>query len=283
MKNLICYLLTCSFAWGSLVYAETSDDTFQIFAKAYEDHGGDRYMINEEIIQRSHVLQTAYIASTLGAPEEIVIGLLVHDIGQIICPESLGNVEKLHEKHDEYGAEWLKDKGFPEKVVNLVRYHTLAKVIFCEEIPQYYEHLSQASKDSYFIQKEKYNSSQEYRSLVAAFKKDPCESEYKAARLCDEMAKIANFNAYDDDSREDRSLYFHPPGFEYYRAMFQRVLQGSAEKASDPNWILKIKFLYNKMVKERDDFEQLVRLGSEPLLLACELFDQEDPFANLIK
>lgn len=276
MKKAVFCLLVFFLASGACVYSEVSYDAFQMFKRAYEERGGDKYMIDEEIIQRSHVLQAAYIASTVGAPEDIVIGLLTHDIGQIIYPEFLGDIERLHEKHDEYGAGWLKARGFPDRMTNLVRYHTLVKVIFCEEIPEYYENLSQASKDSFHIQKKKYSSSEERRKMVETFKRDPYREEYKAARMCDEMAKLANFEAYNDDLREDRNAYFHPPGFDDYHSMFQRVLEGKGSEASDPNWILKIKFLYKEMIENRKKFEEVVRLGPDPLLSFCASFDSAD-------
>jgi putative nucleotidyltransferase with HDIG domain len=234
--------------------------------EAYELRGGDAYMIDEEIIQRSHVLQAAYLASVTGAPEEVIIGLLLHDIGQIIHEEKVGNIAELHEKHDDFGADWLQEAGFPERVVKIVRYHTLAKLFLCEERENYFENLSQASKDSYVIQKKKYMESDEKSATVAAFTEDPYREQFKAARMIDEMAKLGRFDALSDDSRVDRETFFHPPGFEEYSAMVERVLQGKGRGANDERWTASAERLYGAMIENVDEFERVVRLGPEMIL-----------------
>lgn len=250
-------------------HCEQNPDHFSEIINAYAERGGEKYMIDEDIIQRSHVLQAAYIADSVGAPEDLVVGLLLHDVGQIIHSEEQ-DIEKLHEMHDEYGADWLEKQGFPEAVTKICRYHTLAKVILCEERENYYENLSRASQESYHIQNAKYKENSKQSEVIEAFRNDPRKEDFKAARMCDEMAKIVDFNSFEDDTRNDRGEFFHPPGFEYYRDMVKRVREGNGKAASNPQWIAHINKLLEVMTLNRDEFEEIVRSGPATLLEAAQ-------------
>ncbi len=56
----------------------------------------------------------------------------------------MGNLGVL--KHEEIGAEVLKNIGFDDKVCELVKNHVNAKRYLVSKDPKYYENLSEASK-----------------------------------------------------------------------------------------------------------------------------------------
>lgn len=224
------------------------DDTlFYQIKSLFEQYGNKKYMICEEVTQCSHVLQAALIAKMAGAPEDVVIGLLVHDIGQIACEDHVGDVDYLHAKHDEMGAEWLERHGFPSFVCDLVRFHTIVKVVLCMEEPAYFENLSDASKASYFIQRDKYLNEEGLVTLTALLN-HPRFTDLKLARKCDEMAKIIGLS---ERAGEGEILL---PSFESYFEMGRRVLNGTGSKGGE-NWREQIQSSYQRMVDNRADFE----------------------------
>lgn len=238
--------IACLIAFLLLATSLTAQDPFDDFLEAYEKYGGGKYMINEEIIQSQHVLQAAYLAKKWGAPENAIIGLLFHDVGQVIDADNVGNLPYLHASHDEVGGRWLAENGFPMQVVDWVRYHTLTKVVLCMEDPSYYSHLSDASKESYHIQRDKYMNEEGQVSLHA-FMEHPNRQDFMCQRKCDDMAKIVNFET--------------PENFEDYRAMAQRVIGGSGAPATDAHWRETVDDMHAWMCQDRAAFEQSVRDG----------------------
>lgn len=230
---------------------------FEELVEVYGEYGGEKYMIQEEITQRAHVLQAAYIAHAAGAPDDFVIALLFHDIGQVAIEQYVGQVDYLHENHDEIGGDWMSVRGFPSHVCDFVRYHTLAKVVLCSMDPTYYDRLSTASKISYKIQKEKFGE-----EALAAFINHPYAKEFMASRRCDDMSKIVGFNTNKDGgniSRADRPL----PDISTYAESVARVLEGEGSQPKHEDWIERIEVMYSFMAANREAFEDLLRTSEQ--------------------
>lgn len=177
---------------------------FQRVKELYQEYGNHKYMISENITQISHVIQAAKLAEKYGAPNCVIIGLLLHDIGQLIIQSrssSEVDINTLHAQHDDVGADWLQSQGFGKIVCDIVRYHTFAKVVLIERDPQYLSRLSQASQDSYLIQKEKYRNHD--RSVITEL--------HIACRIIDDISKLPD-EIYDIEDLES------------YREMFYQVL-----------------------------------------------------------
>ncbi len=210
-------------------------------------YGNDKYMIQEEITQLEHALQSAYISNLCGAPEDVIISLLYHDVGQLVQKENIGNTDYLHYNHDDIGRFWLEEREFPNFVCNVVGYHTLAKVLIIKKDKTYYDTLSEASKISYKIQKEKYkNIINNENNLVHIPSLSYRFRDLLLARLCDDMSKIQNLKDL--------------PDLEYYRDMVNRVLEGEGKKEICKNWRDNIKKLSDYMREDREDFEKFMKL-----------------------
>eukprot|EP01090_Pellita_catalonica_P021196 TRINITY_DN7867_c0_g1_i1.p1 TRINITY_DN7867_c0_g1~~TRINITY_DN7867_c0_g1_i1.p1 ORF type:complete len:235 (-),score=30.50 TRINITY_DN7867_c0_g1_i1:516-1220(-) len=222
------------------------DDSFSEVVSLYETYGGDKYLIDEDITQTEHVLQAAYLAAQVGAPEYVIIGLLVHDVGQVAIRENLGKVRHLHKQHDEIGAAWLKLRGIPTNVIDIAMYHTLAKVVLCEGDKEYFNHLSAASKASLKFQQIKFRDG-DYVSTIKAFDDHPFRQEIISARFCDDMAKIPHFG-------ENQAL----PGFQTYHDMFFRVLKGQGRPAFNNNWQSELQQMYLSFRQDQPAFEKSV-------------------------
>lgn len=205
--------------FSNSLHGSEEKEIFNEITALYGRYGNARYMIGEEVTQANHVLQAALIATRAGAPEDVIIALLLHDIGQIAEIDHLGELHYLHASHDEIGADWLQSRNFPLFVCDVVRFHTLAKVQLCHQDPQYYDTLSQASKDSYHIQRDKFLNQPE---IVDAFLKHPRMEDILYARKCDDLAKISEM--------------IHLPEFDDYFEMFQRVYQGRQKNPANNNW-----------------------------------------------
>jgi len=226
---------------------------FREVVEAYKQYGNEKYMIEEEVTQADHVLQAAFIADHAGAPEDVVIGLLLHDIGQICQSEYVGDLHVLHPFHDDIGAKWADEKGFPPFIADLLRNHTLVKILMCENDPKYYHSLSKASKTSYHFQKEKFNSP-EYQKRNDQLFSHPRKEDLCSARKCDDMAKIVGFSAAKGNPH-------HLPDFPYYKEMLFRVQSDQGRDGSNPNWRKTIDHMHKKMVEDRSSFESSITLS----------------------
>jgi phosphonate degradation associated HDIG domain protein len=113
----------------------------------YEKFGDDDY-IGEPVSQLEHMSQAAALAQAEGHDDEVILAAFFHDIGHL-CAEAgeaesmdgMGNVD-----HEQIGADYLLERGFSERVANLVQGHVIAKRYLTYKYPEYYNRLSDASK-----------------------------------------------------------------------------------------------------------------------------------------
>lgn len=157
------------------------DDIFTL----YEQHGAEDY-IGEPVSQLEHMSQAAELAMEHGFDDEVVVAAFFHDIGHL-CVHRTG-ANDLHGfgtvSHEKVGADYLREKGFPERVALLVENHVQAKRYLTARFPEYYEKLSDASKKTLEYQGGKMTEIEAKR-----FERDPLFMEYIRMRMWDEEAK----------------------------------------------------------------------------------------------
>lgn len=177
------------------------DEIFNLIEK----YGRADY-IGEAISQVEHAAQAAQLAEEQGYDEEIILGALFHDIGHICVNEAqyqdmggFGNQE-----HEKVGAEFLRQKGFPERVIQVGANHVKAKRYLTYKYPEYYEKLSVASKQTL-----EYQGGRMSDEEAAAFELDPYFAESIKLREWDEEAKVI-----------DKPL----PDFSRYKSMCINIL-----------------------------------------------------------
>lgn len=187
----------------------SSEDVFKQVEDLFKNYGNARYLIDEKITQKDHALQCAYLAKISGASDEVILAALLHDIGQMTEASLAGNSSVLHVSHDVIGQLWLKEKGFSEFVCDVARFHTLAKIILCEQDPSYFLTLSKASQDSYLLQKNKF-SDPGYSKTVDEFLNHPRLPEFLFLRRCDDLAKMEDFTSSQGlpDLQEYENLFY---------------------------------------------------------------------------
>lgn len=160
---------------------QTIDEVFDLYAR----HGSDDY-IGEAISQIEHASQGAQLAEKAGHEDEVILAAFFHDIGHICvkvgAEDNMGGYGvKSHEK---IGADYLRERGFSEKMAQLVENHVQAKRFLTFKNPEYYRKLSLASKKTL-----EYQGGPMTAEEAATFEADPLYALSLKMRAWDELAK----------------------------------------------------------------------------------------------
>jgi phosphonate degradation associated HDIG domain protein len=116
--------------------------------KIYATRGFETFEGDRITTQTSHGLQTATIAEAEGAPAEMIVAALLHDIGRIINPKDReitdtgGNAE-----HEEVARSFLESHFGPE-VTMPIKWHVAAKRYLVATDPAYSKKVSRGSTRS---------------------------------------------------------------------------------------------------------------------------------------
>ena len=163
---------------------KTVEDLFDMIANS-----GEADYIGENVTQLEHMCQAAEYAEAQGNDPELVLGALFHDIGHF-CSE-YGEESDMggfgHISHDKVGADYLRDRGFSERIAGIVQNHVEAKRYLCVTKPGYFNKLSDASKKTLAFQGGPMSEEE-----VAQFESDPYYKDYVKMRAWDELAKVEN-------------------------------------------------------------------------------------------
>lgn len=120
---------------------------------------GEADYIGEPISQLEHSLQAAQLARESGTDDETILGALLHDVGRFI-PEA-DKMPKMiapdgtyvgRASHEVVGERYLRQLGFSEKVCQLVAAHVMAKRYLTAVDKEYYDGLSESSKNTLRMQ-----------------------------------------------------------------------------------------------------------------------------------
>ena len=154
----------------------------------YEKHGNNEYA-GEKISQLEHMVQAAQLAKNGGYDNEIVLAAFLHDIGHICSAsyiqEDMNGFGVMN--HEKIGANFLRKRGFGERVARLVENHVSAKRYLTFKYPEYYDGLSEASKKTLEFQGGRMNPDE-----AILFEQDNLFEEFIEMRRWDELAKEEN-------------------------------------------------------------------------------------------
>lgn len=160
--------------------------TEEIFG-LFELHGADEYA-GEQISQLEHMYQSALLAEQENAEDEVILAAFLHDIGHLL---PLDNTMRGEDgirygmvDHEKLGADWLRRKGFGDRLCRLIASHVDAKRYLTWRHPEYYEALSEASKQTLVHQGGRMEIEE-----ARAFEADPLFELYIRMRRWDEAAK----------------------------------------------------------------------------------------------
>ncbi len=166
---------------------ETADEISSLFQQF-----GDKDYIGEPVSQIEHMCQCAALAEAAEAEEEVILAAWLHDIGHL-CAYAFPALEAQHMDeigvvdHELLGANYLRSKGFSEKIIQLVQNHVAAKRYLTYFFPNYYDQLSDASKKTLAIQ-----GGIMTKEEAKAFETDPLFNDYLLLRRWDDQAKKTN-------------------------------------------------------------------------------------------
>ncbi len=177
----------------------------------FHERGAAAY-IGEPVSQTEHALQAALAAERDGAPTQVIVAALLHDIGHILhqLPEDCAE-HGINDRHEELGWRFLM-KHFGAYVCEPVRLHVPAKRFLCAVEPDYGRSLSAASMRSLELQGGPYSAGE-----ADEFRRHPHWANAVAVRRCDDVAKIAGL---------------WTPGFDHFRPYLEKALV--AASAGDP-------------------------------------------------
>ncbi|MFY7909753.1 MAG: phosphonate degradation HD-domain oxygenase [Emticicia sp.] len=119
----------------------------------FENQGDGEYY-GENVSQYEHAAQAAMLAKRQGYDEEVQIAAFLHDIGHLFPAETEEELMETYGRkdHESVAADWLRERGFSEKIATLVENHVNAKRYLTYIDEDYYEALSEASKQTLMFQ-----------------------------------------------------------------------------------------------------------------------------------
>ena len=166
---------------------------------------GEAAYFGEAVSQTEHALQSAHLARSAGAADELVVAALLHDVGHMLSglPEDVAQ-RGVDDTHEDAGAEWL-ERHFGPAVSAPVRLHVAAKRYLCAVDPSYRNGLSPASQLSLRLQGGPF-SAEEARD----FEQQSHHADAVALRRWDDGAKVPGLEV---------------PGLEAYRESLRTAFQ----------------------------------------------------------
>jgi len=154
----------------------------------FEQYGNEDYD-GEPVSQTSHMIQCAMLAMAEGGDMELILGSFLHDVGHLLKheqdTEAMGSFGVVN--HEGLGAQFLRDKGFSERLCAMVDMHVQAKRYLVATDESYKEKLSQASWQTLIWQGGAMSQEE-----AAKFVKHPFFNDIIKVRLWDEEAKNAD-------------------------------------------------------------------------------------------
>lgn len=129
---------------------DTIDEIFNLYVKY-----GNKNYIGEEVSQLEHGYQAALQAEKNGYNKSVIVGAFLHDIGHLLEFENpdlktMGNLGIMN--HEKIGAEYLRSHGFPEITCSIVENHVNTKRYLISKNNDYFNNLSNASKQTFNYQ-----------------------------------------------------------------------------------------------------------------------------------
>ncbi len=141
---------------------------------------------------QSHSFQAGCLARAAELDEELELAAYLHDIGHLYPLALDGHHDKMAaygiQNHEDWGAQFLEERGFSKRIVATVKNHVAAKRYLCQADPDYFSQLSEASRQTMVFQGGIMSVAE-----AEAFKQHPFFTDIIAIRKLDEAAKGTHF------------------------------------------------------------------------------------------
>jgi 2-amino-1-hydroxyethylphosphonate dioxygenase (glycine-forming) len=118
----------------------------EVFA-LYEKHEKNDHTI-EHVLNLEHVSQAAALAEEEGFEDEVILAAFFHNIGYLFTMDkkTKSKFDPDNIDQERLGADFLRERGFSERVASLVESNVIAQRYLSYKYPEYYGHLSDADK-----------------------------------------------------------------------------------------------------------------------------------------
>lgn len=162
------------------------DQTIAELTALFAEHGADDYY-GEPVSQAAHMLQCAQLAEQNDADTDTVVAAFLHDIGHLLPADSADGFMDNYGRvdHERLGADYLRQRGFSEKVAQLIEHHVNAKRYLTCKNQEYYANLSEAS-----LQTLQFQGGPMLPEEATEFEGNPNFSGILQVRRWDEAAKL---------------------------------------------------------------------------------------------
>ena len=150
----------------------------------YNLYGNSQYF-GEAVSKTTHMIQAAVAAQNNNEPDYLVLACLLHDIGHFLEEDNMNGLGVI--EHGKVGADFLRSLKMNEKVCCLVENHVLAKKYLVSKYDDYYNKLSDASKQTLEFQGGKMTPDQ-----MKLFENDSNFNDSLKVRNYDDIGKNIN-------------------------------------------------------------------------------------------
>lgn len=158
----------------------------------FRKHGHIEY--GERCSMLSHSVQAGLLAKAKDYDVELIAAAFLHDIGHL-APLEFANSAPVTtmgsyglDAHDHWGEDYLRSKGFSDRIIATVRNHVAAKRYLCFADDTYYQQLSTASQETL-----SYQGGSMSMEEAKTFEADPFFEDSILIRKIDDEAKEVNF------------------------------------------------------------------------------------------
>lgn len=161
-------------------------NTISEIRQLFESQGDSEYY-GENISQYEHAAQAAILAKRQGYNEEVQIAAFLHDIGHLFPSQTEEELMEVYGRkdHESVAADWLRERGFGDKIAILVENHVNAKRYLTYTDEDYYDALSEASKQTLLFQGGRMTERE-----AKSFEQNPYFELIIKMRRWDEAAKV---------------------------------------------------------------------------------------------
>lgn len=177
------------------IFKKMIKNTISEIRQLFENQGDSEYY-GENVSQFEHAAQAAILAKRQGYDEEVQIAAFLHDIGHLFPAQTEEELMEVYGRkdHESVASDWLRERGFSEKIAILVENHVNAKryLTFIDE--EYYDALSEASKQTLMFQGGRMTTNE-----AKAFEQNPYFELIIKMRRWDEAAKVEDMTLPDLD------------------------------------------------------------------------------------
>lgn len=163
-----------------------TQNTISEIRQLFENQGNDEYY-GENVSQYEHAAQASILAARQGHDEEVQIAAFLHDIGHLFPASTEEELMEVYGRkdHESVAADWLRERGFSEKIAVLVENHVNAKRYLTYANKDYFDALSEASKQTLLFQGGRMTENE-----AKAFEQNPYFELIIKMRRWDEAAKV---------------------------------------------------------------------------------------------